>query len=96
MIDLEDAPVVARGLWYYAGTVRLSVEIVSLPYDYWFKVGVADNILQSGDEPRPLGPDGVLYYVTFTALLDSPGFPTVEEAKAHAQTRAPTPIAWEA
>lgn len=90
----EEASTVAVGSWLYGGIAQLPVRIIALPYDYWYELGKADGQLEPGEEPTPLGPDGVLYYVSFTTV-DSPGYPTIVQAKESAQNRVQTPVRWE-
>ena len=94
MSTVEDAPTVAVGYWLYDGGTELPVRIVALPYDHWYELGKADEQLEPGEEPTPLGPEGVLYYASFTAV-DSSGYPTVPLAKEAAQKRVQSQIHWE-
>jgi hypothetical protein len=84
---------VASGTWLYDGTASLPVWVVALDYDYWFALGAADDLLEPGEEPTPLGPDGLLYYPSFRSI-DGPGYPTIVQAKADAQARLTVPINW--
>lgn len=88
-------PVVAYGTWLYDATAPLPVWVVKLAFDYWYSLGEADGQLEPGEQPKPLGPDGCLYYASFGEdRVDSSGFATVQEAKSAAQERVPSPIVW--
>ena len=84
---------VAVGSWKYDGAVDEPVRIVGLSYDYHYSLADADHQLNPGEEPGPLGPDGLLYYVVFTQLC-GPGFPTVLQAKGYAQSQVEPEISW--
>lgn len=94
--------IVRRGTWLYDGQVRRPVDIVALDHDFWFSLGEADDSLEPGEQPQVLGPDGYLYYVRFQKAgdptsptwVDSGGFESIAEAKALAETTAPSPIRW--
>jgi hypothetical protein len=68
----DDRKTVAVGEWLYYGSTPQPVSIVALAFDYWYELGRADDQLEVGEEPMPMGPDGVLYYASFTGI-DSPG-----------------------
>lgn len=95
--------IAARGTWIYDDAVEMPVDIVGLPYDFWYEIGKADEQLQAGEEPTPLNSDGVLYYVRFRhagqsldrTWVDSSGFPSLPDAMAHADARVASPIIWE-
>ncbi|CAN5220181.1 hypothetical protein BH10PSE4_BH10PSE4_07880 [soil metagenome] len=89
----ENARTLAKGLWIYDGVAKAPVTVISLPFDYWYELAKGDEHLEPGEEPKPLGPEGVLYYASFTGV-DSPGYPTVIQAKADAQTRLEVAISW--
>ena len=57
--------IVRNGSWCYSGSVDKPVDIVGLAYDFWFELAKADEILELGETPQPLGQDGLLYYVRF-------------------------------
>jgi hypothetical protein len=90
------------GVWLYNETVDQGVDVVSLPYDYWFEFARADGTLDDGEQPETLGPNGVLYYVRFRRVgdvaepiwVDSPGHPDLADAMAFAESRVPSPIRW--
>lgn len=86
---------VRSGSWMYDGTTKMPVRIVALPYDHWYELAKADDQLEPGEEPTPLGPDGVLYYASFTSV-DSSGFSSIEAAQAAAEARLGSPIQWDA
>lgn len=89
----DNACTVADGLWIYDGVTETPVSVISLPFDYWYELAKADEHLDAGEEPEPLGPEGVLYYASFTGV-DSPGYPTVLQAKAAAQVKLKVAIVW--
>lgn len=91
--DAWDKVTVAQGVWKYDDAVDQPVRIVGLPYDYWYSMGEADDQLEAGETPEPLGPDGLLYYVVF-AQLGGPGFPTMPKAKAYARSQIRSEIRW--
>ena len=95
MVDpYEAARVITSGTWLYDGAALFSVSIIAFPFDYWLEVGPADYEDDPVD-PTPIGPDGYLYYISFGARrVDGSGYATIEEAKADAQRRVPTVIAW--
>ena len=57
------------GVWLYDGTAKKPVDIVGLPYDWWFSMAEADDMLEPGEEPMPLNEKGFLYYVRFREPL---------------------------
>lgn len=95
--------IVRIGSWLYGGTVSTPVDIVALDYDWWYRLGEADGMLEPGETPEPLGRDGFLYYVRFRRALetsepawpDSPGYRTIAEAVAHAESKATGGIPWQ-
>lgn len=89
------------GRWLYDGLVEMPVDIISLPYDFWYEIGKADDRLEPGETPR-LNSDGVLFYVRFrhagdarNPWPDSLGSQTVEAAMRSAEDTAPTKIDWD-
>lgn len=84
---------VAVGQWKYDGTVDQAVRVVGLSFDYFYSLAEADGQLEPGEKPEPMGPDGLLYYVVF-AHVDSPGFPTVLQAKGYAQSKVQSEVRW--
>lgn len=96
MSDPHDAArTIARGTWLYDNAAPFSVAIVAFPFDYWLVMGPADY--EDGPiEATPLGPNGLLYYVSFGEhRVDSAGYETLHDAKVQAQRSAPSPITWE-
>lgn len=96
------ADIVATGTWLYDGTVPTEVRIVRLVFDFWHAIGEADGELGEGEVPN-LNPEGHLYYVrtrpgewsqSHPFWPDSPGFQTLDAAKAHAASSVPTGIDW--
>ena len=94
--------IVRSGEWLYDDSVEKPVHIVALDFDFWHEVGRADDALEEGETPRPLGPDGCLYYVRFAhagdrstpTWVDSSGDTSLEAAMASAQGKMPTTITW--
>ena len=89
------------GTWRYDERVELSVDIVSMTFDFWHQVGIVDGEVDS-EEALPLGDDGLLYYVRFRKAgsmeqptwVDSGGYRTVHAAMAAAELKAPSAIIW--
>ncbi len=92
--------IVRSGVWLYDGSVETPVDIVAFEFDWWHRLAADDAPEQ--DEPKPVGPDGLLYYVRFKhagdaavpTWVDSAGHDTVDEAMRTAATKAPSPIVW--
>lgn len=95
--------IVRSGRWLYDDAVHRPVDVVAFPFDYWHEFARSDETLEPGEEPDALGPSGNLFYVRFRAagqrgertVVDSGGHATVEAAMRTAQSRAPSPIAWD-
>lgn len=94
--------IVRSGTWMYDGTVEQPVDIVSLDSDWWYELAAAEDSLDADEHPRPMGPDGVLYYVRFRKAgspdtptwVDSIGHADVADAVQTAEANAPSPIRW--
>lgn len=94
--------IVRSGMWLYDGSVEKPVDVVAFDFDWWHEFARADGSLEAGDEARPLGPDGFLYYVRFRRAgdlgtptwVDSYGHDTAEAAMDAAAQKAPTQIVW--
>lgn len=95
--------IVRRGRWVYAHQQTMPVDIVGLPYDFWFELSRADGERETDEVAEPLGAEGMLYYVRFRhagkndmpTWPDSAGYPTVDAAMRSARARVPSPIVWE-
>ncbi|TYT26470.1 hypothetical protein FZO89_09490 [Luteimonas viscosa] len=95
--------IIRVGSWLYGGSVDTPVDIVALDYDYWYKLGEADCALEPGETPEPLGQGGFLYYARFRHALetseptwpDSPGYSTIAQAVAHAESKVTGGIVWQ-
>lgn len=95
--------IVRSGWWRYDNAVDLPVDVVALDFDFWYDLALADDMLDEGEQPTPLGPDSCLYYVRYARAgslayptwVDSAGFASLEEAMAVAPARVPSPIRWE-
>lgn len=94
--------VVLKGTWLYAGTVPSPVRIIEQHFDFWCEIARVDGTSEEDEKPE-LNKDGLLYYVIFRACeetatpwwVDSPGFVSIELARAHAQTRVEGQIEWD-
>ena len=95
--------IIARsGRWLYADVVEKPVDIVGLPYDFWYEMAKADEQLERDENPRPLNEDGLLFYVRFRhagetstpTWPDSGAYETIDGAMRAAEATAPTTIRW--
>lgn len=95
--------IVKSGRWIYAEAANRPVDIVGLPYDFWFELAKADDQLDPDETPTKPGQDGPLFYVRFThagetstpTWPDSNGYPTLDAAIVAAEGRVPTAIIWD-
>lgn len=95
--------IVKSGRWRYAADVHLPVDIVSLPYDFWYELAKDDEQLEPDETPQALTSEGVLFYVRFRRAgegatptwPDSAGYPTLQEAMNAAERRVPAAIVWD-
>lgn len=91
------------GRWRYADATDKPVDIVGLPYDFWFELAKADEQLDPDEAPQALGEEGLLFYVRFKQAgeaatptwPDSMGYLTIDLAMKAAEKRAPTSIIWD-
>lgn len=98
----QSVQIVRTGTWLYDGTSEMPVDVVGLPYDFWYEIGRANGELQPGETPQEGDADGFLYHLRFTRAgstteptwVDSQAHTTVEEAMATAGLKAPSPIRW--
>ena len=86
--DFKGEPVLS-GTWLYGGVKAERISILARNYDYYYAMYEEADALE-GEEPTPLGPDGRLYYVSA-----SPPLPTIEEAKAWADSQPWGPVDWD-
>lgn len=94
--------IVRSGTWRYDNTVARPVDIIGLDYDFWYELARRDDLLEPGEQPEPLSPDGYLYYVRFRCAgeiseptwVDSPAHGSVDRAVNDAQGQVLDPIAW--
>jgi hypothetical protein len=94
--------IVRSGSWLYAKEVAKPVDVVGLPYDFWFELARADDQLPPDETAMPLSDEGLLYYVRFRhagettepTWPDSAGYDTVGAAMRNAEERVPSGIAW--
>lgn len=92
-----------NGVWLYDGTAEKPVDIISLPYDWWYRLAKADNMLEPNEEPDQLNEEGVLYYVRFRYAgeskdpiwVDSVGFQSINEAISEAESKVTGSIQWQ-
>ena len=90
------------GSWLYDGVAETPIDIVSLPYDWWYSLAKAEDSLEPNEKPESLNDKGVLYYVRFRnsgeltepTWVDSAGYKTIKEAIAAAESKVPGSINW--
>ncbi|GLI28254.1 hypothetical protein ARHIZOSPH14_24960 [Agromyces rhizosphaerae] len=95
--------IVRSGHWLYANAVMQPVDIVGLPFDFWFELAKADGQLEADEESSPLGEGGLLYYVRFRhagdstepTWPDSVGYSTIEAAMRAARNSVAAVIHWD-
>ena len=92
--------IVAVGEWIYAGSVLMPVYIVQTDFDFWYELATADGTLEIDDVPG-LDGDGQAFYVSFhgppagrSFWPDSETLDSITAAKATAESRLPSPVAW--
>ncbi|MCH1991063.1 hypothetical protein L7Q18_32870 [Achromobacter xylosoxidans] len=94
MTDNEiEAATVAKGTWQYGGSGLMPVRIIGLTFDSGYAIAEADQQLIEGEQPEPLGEQGLLYYAYFSQI-SGPAFPTVIQAKGFAQSMVRSEINW--
>lgn len=94
--------IVRSGSWIYAGEVEKPVDIVGLPYDFWYELARVDEQLELDETPLPLNEEGLLYYVRFRhagetsepTWPDSSGYDSINAAIVNAEARVPSRIVW--
>ena len=94
--------IVRSGTWLYDDAVAKPVDIIGLDYDFWYELGKSEDQLEPGERPKPLSPEGLLYYARFRhagetsepTWVDSPGRATIDAAISDAQEKAPGSITW--
>lgn len=95
--------IVRSGRWRYADAADEPVDIVGLPYDFWFELAKTDEQLEPDEAPQMPGEEGLLFYVRFrhagetttVTWPDSTGYSTIESAMKAAEERAPATITWD-
>jgi len=99
-LDVNVLTVVAGGTWLYANTRPMPVAIVRLDRDYWYEIAKADGDVEIGDVPA-VNEKGHAYYVSYSNVRDDGPFRpdsathlSSGDAKADAESRAPSPITW--
>lgn len=101
--DSSTIRVVRTGTWLYDGALEKPVDVIALDFDWWHELWKADDMLEDGEEPVPLGPDGVLYYARFQRAgqltaptsVDTPGFSSLEGAIAAAENKVVGGVTWD-
>ena len=96
------AKIVKKGTWLYDGLIEKPVDIVAMGFDWWYELAKADEQLEEGEKPEPLGKDGYLYYVRFQnageaelpTWVDSAGYGNLEEAIKEAEAKIQGAIKW--
>lgn len=90
------------GTWTDESGRAQLIDIVGLPYDYWYELADVNGELERGQRPTLfLAPDRLLYYVrvagagTKKPRPDSAAFQTVGAAVADAEAK-PGDVAWDA
>ena len=86
--DLEGI-VVASGTWLYDGAISKRTFVIARNYDVRWATYQADGLLEEGELPAELGPDGLYYYVSGTGP-----FPNVDAAKEWTE-QAWGPVVWD-
>ncbi|WP_146161698.1 hypothetical protein [Pseudothauera lacus] len=92
-----------KGIWLYDKVVEKPVDIISLPYDWWYSLAEADDMLEPDEEPEPLNEIGVLYYVRFQhageseepTWVDSKGYQKLIQAIAEAESKVTGGVQWQ-
>jgi hypothetical protein len=75
-------------------------DVVGLDYDFWYAARLASGETSAGEEPLPMGQDGLLYYVRIRAAgwtdkpawIDTDAFSTVQAAMEKAESMVWTNI----
>ena len=99
--NIAPVQIVKSGEWLLDGDLDFPVDIVVLTYDWYYENDKKAGVLRDGAEPTPLGPEGTLFHVRFQEAgeiddlwIDGGCYPTLEEAIAGAQWKAPSTIKW--
>ncbi len=80
-----------------------AVDIIGLDYDWWHSLAAADDQLEPGEEPMPMGPDGWLHYGRVgeagqpeePTWPDTSGHQTAEEAAAALVAKLGRAVRWQ-
>ncbi len=94
--------IIRSGSWVYAGEVAMPVDIVGLPYDFWYELARVDEQLEPDETAQALGDEGLLYYARFRhagetverTWPDSAGYDTIDAAMRDAEARVVSRIVW--
>lgn len=82
---------VTGGEFLYDGQVPMRIVIIARDYDVWYSLAHAEDWLEPGQCPIPVGPDGLLYY----QHGELKPHPTLEEAKAWIDAKGYGPSRWD-
>ncbi len=86
---------ITGGSWLYAGSAPSRVEILGRSYDRQYAMAEADEQLEPGETPTPLGPEGLLYSVRYSGNAEDGLFQTIQEAKGWADAQPWGPVTWD-
>ena len=96
------ANIVQKGTWIYSESVEMPVDIVGLEYDWYYELDRTDGLLDEGEEPEPLGPEGLLYHVRFQKAgeeelgwVDGGCYQTIDDAIKAAESKITGIIHWQ-
>jgi hypothetical protein len=101
--DAGHVVIVRSGWWLYDGIVERRVDVVGLPYDFFFELAKADGQLEPDEVALDPDVHGLLYYVRFRyagetttpTWPDSGGKTDVEAAMREAESRVPSAVRWD-
>lgn len=82
---------ITGGEFLYDGKVPMRIAIIARDYDVWFSMAKAEDWLEPGQQAKPLGPDGLLYYQRGELTPQQ----TLEEVKAWVDAKGYGPIKWD-
>jgi hypothetical protein len=81
---------VTEGAFLYDGTVPTPIAIIAKDHDASYALAEAEGWLEPGEQPTPVGPDGVLYYQKGEITPHQ----TLAEAKAWIEAKGYGDIEW--
>ncbi len=82
---------VTGGEFLYDGQVPKRIAIIARDYDVWYSMARAEDWLEPGQRPTPLGPDGLLYYQQGELKPHQ----TLDDVKAWIEAKDYGPIKWD-